>query len=250
MTTITATTLWLTDPDGKVLLLRKPSQAVFSEPGGKLEPGETPEEALVRECREEAGLELGTIAQQTGTKVFAAMKLQLFKCTLLGAAPVVTPSGEYSGGQAVWVVPGDIVTAFPPGGRCVCHGCDAMTATDQLFYFQRTNSHAWVCAQCKPQYEGQAGYTLRTRASVRLRQVLMDVQRAPGASFRDVGRVERYETAEYVPPVADMIRVLGDTPALLIDADCGLGKSSRIREFLEHLHDQRGGDLRILLVSV
>jgi 8-oxo-dGTP diphosphatase len=48
--------------DGQVLLSRRPEgkhlAGLWEFPGGKVEPGETPEAALVREVREELGLEL------------------------------------------------------------------------------------------------------------------------------------------------------------------------------------------------
>lgn len=50
----------LIDPDGRVLLAQRPEgkslAGLWEFPGGKVEPGETPEGALVRELREELGI--------------------------------------------------------------------------------------------------------------------------------------------------------------------------------------------------
>jgi 8-oxo-dGTP diphosphatase len=51
----------LIDRDGRVLLARRPEgksmAGLWEFPGGKVEPGETPEAALIRELREELGIE-------------------------------------------------------------------------------------------------------------------------------------------------------------------------------------------------
>lgn len=51
----------LIDADGRVLLARRPAgkamAGLWEFPGGKLDDGETPEDALVRELREELGIE-------------------------------------------------------------------------------------------------------------------------------------------------------------------------------------------------
>ena len=44
------------DEAGRVLVVRKRGTEAFMQPGGKLEPGEAPERALVRELEEELGL--------------------------------------------------------------------------------------------------------------------------------------------------------------------------------------------------
>lgn len=51
----------LVDADGRVLLAQRPEgkqlAGLWEFPGGKMEPGETPEETVVRELREELGVE-------------------------------------------------------------------------------------------------------------------------------------------------------------------------------------------------
>ena len=51
----------LVDGDGRILLAQRPAgksmAGLWEFPGGKVEPGETPEAALIRELREELGIE-------------------------------------------------------------------------------------------------------------------------------------------------------------------------------------------------
>jgi 8-oxo-dGTP diphosphatase len=50
----------LVDPDGRVLIAQRPDgkamAGLWEFPGGKIEPGERPEECLIRELREELGI--------------------------------------------------------------------------------------------------------------------------------------------------------------------------------------------------
>jgi mutator protein MutT len=51
----------LRSPDGRLLVIQRgqePSAGQWSVPGGRVEPGETDAQALVREVREETGLEV------------------------------------------------------------------------------------------------------------------------------------------------------------------------------------------------
>ena len=52
----------LIDPDGRVLLAQRPEgkamAGLWEFPGGKVDPGETPEAALIRELAEELGIDV------------------------------------------------------------------------------------------------------------------------------------------------------------------------------------------------
>lgn len=61
---ITVVACALIDPDDRILLAQRPAgksmAGLWEFPGGKIEPGETPEEALIRELHEELGIETKT----------------------------------------------------------------------------------------------------------------------------------------------------------------------------------------------
>ena len=59
---VTVVAVALIDADGRVLLARRPSHkelgGLWEFPGGKLKVGETPEAALIRELKEELGIDV------------------------------------------------------------------------------------------------------------------------------------------------------------------------------------------------
>ena len=75
-------------PDGTFLLARRPADKMWAGywefPGGKIEQGETSHDALVRELREELGIEVGTVYPWV-TRVFtyphATVRLNFFRVT-------------------------------------------------------------------------------------------------------------------------------------------------------------------------
>ncbi|TMU14940.1 NUDIX domain-containing protein [Halomonas sp. ATBC28] len=50
----------VSDPDGRLLLVRKHNTSFFMQPGGKIDAGETELEALCRELKEELGLNVNS----------------------------------------------------------------------------------------------------------------------------------------------------------------------------------------------
>ncbi len=77
---------------GEVLIAQRASNAehlpdVWEFPGGKIEPGEAPAEAAVREAREETGLEIEVVAAREVIEweyVERRVTLHAFDCQILG----------------------------------------------------------------------------------------------------------------------------------------------------------------------
>ena len=64
--TVLVVAVALIDVDGRVLIAKRPEgkqlAGLWEFPGGKVEPGERPEAALIRELREELGIDIGALS--------------------------------------------------------------------------------------------------------------------------------------------------------------------------------------------
>jgi 8-oxo-dGTP pyrophosphatase MutT (NUDIX family) len=115
MPTATLTSVgWLHVRDGRLLGVRTRGRNRFYLPGGKPEPGETEEEALVREVREELGLELTDVrpaftieAPAHGLAVETDLTMHCFHATPVGEPQ---PAGEIE--ELAWLrIPVDVRAA-------------------------------------------------------------------------------------------------------------------------------------------
>ncbi len=99
----------LIDRDGRVLLAQRPPgkslAGLWEFPGGKVEPGESPETALIRELREELGID--TLASCLAPLTFASHAYPDFHLLMpLFACRKWTGIAQGVEGQTLaWVVP-------------------------------------------------------------------------------------------------------------------------------------------------
>ncbi|CAM5303886.1 NUDIX domain-containing protein [Mycolicibacterium aubagnense] len=80
------------DCRGRLLLVRKRGTTTFMQPGGKIEPGEKPEAALLRELNEELGLSfetdalryLGVFSAEAANEPDATVVADLYEVSAIG----------------------------------------------------------------------------------------------------------------------------------------------------------------------
>jgi 8-oxo-dGTP diphosphatase len=99
----------LIEQNGKILFVKRSRgelKGLWEFPGGKIEKGETPEMAVVREIKEELDLEIKpekTVGTYIHNYSFAKIKLTLLKCQILNKNNLIKLDKSHS--ESKWVNP-------------------------------------------------------------------------------------------------------------------------------------------------
>ena len=126
----------LRDADGRLLIQRRPDEGLLGGlwefPGGKLEPGESPEAACAREFAEELGVEVSVgplVARVEHAYTHFRVTLYAYACHLAAGTPVPRQ------GQPIrWVGPDQLADyAFPRANRRILEAIAASAQAPTLF---------------------------------------------------------------------------------------------------------------------
>jgi 8-oxo-dGTP pyrophosphatase MutT (NUDIX family) len=98
------------DAEGRLLLVRKHGTTAFMQPGGKIEPGEEPLAALLRELHEELGIvatkadarRLGRVEAEAANEPGHLVEAELFEVSFSGGA---RPAAEIA--ELIWLEPAE-----------------------------------------------------------------------------------------------------------------------------------------------
>ena len=187
----------LRDEAGRILLAQRPPgkhlAGLWEFPGGKCEPGESPERALRRELHEELGIEIGAIE-----KLIAVPWRYPQKSIVLDVYNVATYAGSVHGleGQALrWVTLAEIAnTAMPPADRPIVTALRLPShyvitpepANDDAEFLRALGNVLGVGEKC---IQLRAKYLATSRLRV-LAQAAQKLTQAAGASLLINGHVE------------------------------------------------------------
>jgi ADP-ribose pyrophosphatase YjhB (NUDIX family) len=94
----TTAAAFILDEDGRVLLIRENyGRRRYGPPGGLVEPGESPQQACIREVREETTMDVA-VQHLIGTYSFPNLPepfiSNAFRCKIIGGAPAIPLTGE------------------------------------------------------------------------------------------------------------------------------------------------------------
>jgi ADP-ribose pyrophosphatase YjhB (NUDIX family) len=110
------------DETGRLLLIQRADNRLWAMPGGALEVGETPGEGVVRETREEAGVECEPVAlvgvfdsRYCGTSSAHHLYQFVFLCRPTGAPPIEQPTHRHEVVGVQWFAEADLPEAIDPG---------------------------------------------------------------------------------------------------------------------------------------
>lgn len=145
MITVTAAII---QTNGKTLAARKksglPLAGLWEFPGGKIEPGETPEESLKRELEEELGI-LCRIGQYFGESIYDYNDKVVH---LLGylVTPVTTSFTLTDHDEIRWLTPEELFSVnWAPADLPLVEKLLAKNITDRTLHFYDTNAETYIC---------------------------------------------------------------------------------------------------------